>query len=265
MIDPRRSYGNPPPWHPLWAELRVFLGDAFRYEWCTDEDTKVFEEAARYQDTASFYRDSDILCYQSIAYFLHGWKRKFHALVLQLGIGPLQILDFGCGAGHDGMTFLHYGHHVTFADLEGRSLAFCRWRLAQWGYDATVVVLRGEVQMPYAHVVWCMDVIEHLPPAEQVGLLMTLGQLGQVVMVNLIDDKRADGQIHYPVDREALTAHVRAAWPSKTVSQDVYAMDDGNCVRLLLYGHGVQQEADGGCTIDVHGDGQFTSGGIIAE
>ena len=259
----QRSFAFPPPWHPLWAELKVFLGDAFRSDWCTDSDEKVFEEAARYPDVQTFYKESSILCYQSIGYFLHGWKRKYHALVLQLGLGALQILDFGCGAGHDGMMFLHYGHRVTFADLDGRSLDFCRWRLAQWGYDVQVIVLRDEVQMPYAHVVWCMDVIEHLPPAEQVGLLTTLGQLGRVVLVNLIDDKRADGQIHYPVDRAALTAHVMQAWPGATIAQDVYAMDDGNAVRLLIYGASVQQDADGGCTIDVHGTGQFTSGGVV--
>lgn len=265
MTDPRRSFGNPPPWHPLWSELKIFLGDAFRYDWANDEDVKVFEEAARYPDVKTFYRDSDILMYQGVAYFLHGWKRKYHSIVLQLGLGALQILDFGCGTGHDGMTFLHYGHRVTFADLDGRSLAFCRWRLQQWGYDAQVISLKGDIQLPYNHIVWCADVIEHLPPAEQAGLLTTLGQLGRIVIVNLIDDKRADGAIHYPVDREALTAHVETLWPGKMLAQDVYVMQDGNAVRLLLYGAGVAREAGGGMVIDPHGTGEFTSGGVLAE
>lgn len=248
---PTRSYGNPPPWHPLWAELALFLGEAFRPDWCSDEDTKVFEEVKRYPEVATFYRESDILLYQSLGYWLNGWKRRYHSVLLQLGMGRISILDYGCGAGYDGVCFLDYGYDVTFADLPGRSLDFCRWRVTRRAYEAQVLTLDGHVEIPFHHVVWCMDVIEHLPPAEQVRMLDLLGTLGRVVIVNLIHDVRADGVIHYPVDREALTAHVQSQGPA--AFHDVYVMPDGNVTRLLIYGQGVTCPSSGGMVIDVHG------------
>jgi SAM-dependent methyltransferase len=203
----------------------------------------------------TFYRESDILLYQGIAYWLAGWKRYAHALILQLGKEPLSILDYGCGVGQDGLALLDQGYYVTFADLPGRCQAFCQWRLAQRGYrNALIVTLdTADDARLFGHdLVYCMDLIEHLPPAEQPAMLDRLATYGAVVLVNLIDDKRADGRIHYPVDREGLTAHVRKT--SVAGAWDVYVMADGNVTRLLLYGKGVQCDATGALRItkDTH-------------
>ena len=255
MSAPPRSYAHPPPWHPLWAELCFFLGqDAFRPDWCTDSDEKTFEEARRYPDVGTFYRESQVLCYQGVAYHLAGWKRKYHSVLLQLGMGPLTVLDYGCGNGHDGFTFLEYGYDVTFADRPGWPLAFCRWRLEQRGYEARTLTLGHDTLPGNVNFIWCMDVLEHLPPEEQPQLLETLARLGRVVCTNLIHDVRADGQIHYPVDIDGLTAHVQARWAG--MSQDVHKSANGNVTRFLLYGEGVTANADGGITVDVHGQGE---------
>lgn len=253
----RRSYASPPPWHASWVELACFLGEAFRPEWCNDRDEKVFAEVARYPDVVTFYRESDILCYQGIAYFLQGWKRRYHAILFQLGMGALSILDYGCGTGCDGLWFLDAGFAVTFADMPGRLLDFCRWRLDHRAYGdlATVVMLVDDDEaLRGHHVVWAMDVIEHLPPGEQLALLDRLPTYGNVVIVNLIEDQRADGAIHFPVDRAALVAHVGERWAY--LAQDMHVMPDGNVTTLLVYGRGVTRSPDGDAVlVDAHGVG----------
>lgn len=245
----QHSYAFPPPWHPLYAELAMFLGmEHFRPEWCTDQDQKVFEEVKLYPDIASFYSQSNILCYQNIAYFLHGWKRKAYVVLFQLGMGALTVLDYGCGGGHDGEWFLHAGFDVTFADLPGRPLDFCQWRLRNHGYEAPVLRI-GEDPMPFCNIVWCFDVVEHLPEDEQCVLLDTLATCGNVVIVNLIEDRRADGRIHYPVDREKLIKYVHDA--GAYVLQDIHTMDDGNRMSVLVYGRGVTWQKEGNVLVDV--------------
>ena len=242
------------PQHPLWRELAEFMGERFRPEWCNDGEAKAYEELTHYADVDAFYRETDVLCYQSTAYFLHGWKRPYVALLMELGRGPWSILDYGCGAGHDGIWFLEQGYEVGFVDIPSVSLAFCAWRLQRRGFAAPVFPITGPISVPFANIVWCMDVVEHLPPEHQPALLDRLGKLGNLVIVNLIEDRKADGKIHYPVDRLALSRHVDEQY-GEALIKDVYQMADGNISRALMYGRGIRKQANGDVSIDLHGEG----------
>ena len=142
---------------------------------------------------------------------------------------------------------------VSFADVPSRTFDFMRWRVLRWARlpdayaDALPVYVIGEAEMPQHDIVWCMDVLEHLPPSEQGGLLDRLYDLGKIVFCNLVVDPHADGALHYPVDYEALTDHASALSRRRCVYRDYYEREENGkrgLVRLLLYGEGVEvQEA----------------------
>ena len=224
------------PLHPLWIELACYLGKDFRSAWCTSEDRIVDEEFRRYASADAFYRDSEVYLYHLIGYWLEGCKRPAHAWVLQSTPNKrASLLDYGCGIGCDGLWFLDAGYDVSFADMPSRSLDFLRWRLRQRLYLGTPVYelpLAGAI--PQHTFVFCMDVLEHLPPDEHEAFLAHLGTLGRCVLVNLIDDRAADGTVHYPVDIEGLTRYVQQHWT--LVYQDFYARPDGGKTRLVCYG-----------------------------
>ena len=224
------------PLHPVWIELACYLGKAFRAEWCTADDRLVAEEFARYPSAEAFYRESDVYLYHLIGYWLEGCKRPAHAWVLQSTPNKrASVLDYGCGIGCDGLWLLDAGYDVSFADVPSRSLDFLRWRLRQRCYLGTPVhelPLGGGIA-PHTFI-WCMDVLEHVPPAEHEALLAHLASLGLFVLVNLIDDKTADGTVHHPVDVDGLTQYVQQRWT--LVYQDYYARPDGSKTRLLCYG-----------------------------
>ena len=224
------------PLHPLWLELGCYLGKRFRSDWCTSADSIVREEFARYPTAEAFYRESEVYLYHLIGYWLEGQKRPAHAWLLQsTGNVRCSVLDYGCGIGCDGIWLLDAGYDVSFADIEGPSLAFLRWRLAQRFYYGSPVYALPLAPGAQEHTfVFCMDVLEHLPPAEHPKLLAHLATLGRFVLVNLIDDKAANGTVHHPVDVEGLTAFLRVHW--SLVYQDHYLSRTGNRTRFVCYG-----------------------------
>lgn len=222
--------------HPLWLELGCYLGQRFRPEWCTSVDSLVHEEFAKYPSAQAFYQESEVYLYHLIGYWLEGWKRPAHAWLLQSAGGMrCSVLDYGCGIGCDGLWFLDAGFDVAFADMPSRSLDFLRWRLKQrWYFGVPVYEVPFQKPIPPQTFVWCMDVLEHLPPEDHAAFLTYLASLGRFVLVNLVDDKSADGTVHHVVDVEGLTAHIRAHW--SLIYQDHYVSRTGNRTRFLCYG-----------------------------
>ena len=216
--------------HTSWYELSAYLGDRFDPRLASGLDDKVMAEFCRYPDAATFYRESEIYCYHSIGYFLEGVKRPYYAQLFSAtaNLKSVSLLDYGCGAGDDGLLFLQAGYTVTFADLPGKTLEFCRWRVDRRLALARVLKI-GQAEIPPHDIVWCMDVLEHLPPDRQAELLTIMASLGSSVIVNLVNDPEADGTLHYPVDVEALTAFASSRWPCSF--QDYYV----GRVRLLSY------------------------------
>ena len=224
------------PLHPVWLELMCYLGKRFRSDWCTSSDSIVQEEFARYPSADAFYRESEVYLYHLLGYWLEGCKRPAHAWLLQsTGNVRCSVLDYGCGVGCDGLWLLDAGYDVSFADIPSPSLEFLRWRLRQrWYYGSPVYEVPLTPDVPQHTFVWAMDVLEHLPPAEHEAFLMHLASLGRFVLVNLIDDKAADGTVHHPVDVEGLTAFLRER--GSLVFQDHYLSRTGNRTRFVCYG-----------------------------
>jgi hypothetical protein len=232
--------GNPPAVtvysHPHWAHLAHYCGAQFRPEWCNSFDAKVTEAYAACSDPAAFYQTTEVYLYQNTGFTLDGYKRPYYGILFQLiGGDQVSVLDYGCGCGYDGQWFAEAGLQVSFADMPCVGLDYLRWRLQAQGYGALPIYsLFNGMAIPQHDVVWCIDVLEHLPPAAQRSLLLTLEQLGRTVLVNLVHDAKADQRIHFPVDTEGLTAWVasrRRCW-----WQEFHAQPDGSGARLLVIG-----------------------------
>ena len=223
--------------NPLCIELACYLGKNFRGDWCGSEDAWVSAEFQRYASVEEFYAQSNIYLYHLIGYWLEGFKRPTHAWIYQSTAGNIRasILDYGCGIGCDGIAFLNAGFTVAFADLPSRSLEFLRWRLQQRMHlGIHIYPLAPGIEIPRHDIVWCLDVLEHLPAHEHEAFLDHLATLGESVILNLIDDKTADGTVHHPVDIDHLTAHIHQRWDC--VYQDYYVRADGGKTRFVWYG-----------------------------
>jgi hypothetical protein len=102
---------------------------------------------------------------------------------------------------------------------------------------AVVYIIRPDNiwrNIPQHDVVWCIDVLEHIDPCEHKDFILNLEHLGRTVIMTLVDDKKADGTVHYPVDVDGLTKWTydrRRVW-----WQDYHVQPDGSRVRLLVIG-----------------------------
>lgn len=224
--------------HPAWQALKTYMAlhhKPFRLDWCNSFDSKVHEAYRECQDKAFFYRDTDVYLYQNTGFHLDGYKRPYYAVLFRIiGSEAVTILDYGCGCGYDGSLFLLCGLHASFADVQGEGTRFLQWRLSMMGHSAPIYDL-AQVHVIQQHdIVWCIDVLEHLPTDAHRDFLLQLEQLGRTVLVNLVDDKSADGTVHYPVDVDGLTEFVarrRRLWYN-----DYHTQSNGNKSRLLVIG-----------------------------
>jgi 2-polyprenyl-3-methyl-5-hydroxy-6-metoxy-1,4-benzoquinol methylase len=95
------------------------------------------------------------------------WKFALHRELLRHYILPEEmgnILDFGCGAGNDGLFYANMGFNVTFADVEGHGLEFIRWRLKRRGITARVI--NSDEQFESYDFVMAIDCLEHIMNAD---------------------------------------------------------------------------------------------------
>lgn len=223
--------------HHSWIELALYLGPAFERDWMHGKDAAIAEEFQACGNPAVFYEQSQRYLYHLTAYFLEGWKQIGYSFLFQamayLGRRP-SILDYGCGIGSDGLWLLDAGATVNFADFDNPCRAYLAWRLAQRQTPIVSQIYDVTDDIPRHDIVWCMDVLEHLPPMEQAQLLGRLGRLGRFVVMNLVDDKTADGQVHHPVAVEALTEALDATAKSVTF-MDMHKKRDGSRVRFLTW------------------------------
>lgn len=222
---------------PVWKDVVVYLGDKFDASLANWGDEKVQAAFDRCPDAETFYRDTDIYIYHGTGYFLSGVKRPYYARLLQLiGQNDLSILDYGCGAGDDGLLFERLGFRVSFADIPSHAFEFLKWRIARWDWRDTQMPDRiytiGLDEIPRHNLVWCMDVLEHIPTEKQFGFIDELARLGEVVMLNIVLDPKADDRLHYHMDAEAITEYIQSHWTGF-----VESYHEGR-VLLVVYGDG---------------------------
>jgi hypothetical protein len=227
-----------------WLELALYLGKDFDWTELHGQDAFVQAERAQCATDQAFYETSQRYLYHLTQYFLEGWKRPGYAWLMQiLSQHPAAtVLDYGCGIGSDGLWFMENNIAVDFADYDNPSRQYPAWRLAhRVGHRAQIYDLDADI--PRHGIVWCMDVLEHLPPAQHWPFLQNLATLGEIVVMNLVDDRTADGLVHYPVDVEGLTTALRATWP--VTAQDWWQQANGSKVRFLVYGDAMVPEPAG--------------------
>lgn len=227
----RRDLAN-----PIWQEVAAFTGPRFRPEWCHGSDKKVLAEFPLYADADTFYRETDVYLYHGPAFFVEGIKRPYYAVLLSMLANlDAAVLDYGCGTGDDGLLLAGLGFNVALADVPSRSLEFARWRALRRGHFLDVYEI-GRDAIPVHDIVWCCDVLEHLPPAAQPGLIDTLLSLAPMTFVSLVSDPDADGRVHHPVDAKALTKYAasrRPVWSATFYEGRTRLLVIGEAARLL--------------------------------
>lgn len=220
------------PLHPLWRELQAYVGmPRFRWDWVTGTDAKVHEARQRYPSSAMFYRESPVYLYHNLAFFLEGVKIPYYQHLFARTTPPCTVLDYGCGSGYDGLLFQEVGYRCSFADVPSAPLTFLGVRERAQADPCPIYTLPSAA-IPHHDVVWCVDVLEHLPPWEHRPLLARLLHLGSWVFVTLVHDVTADGLVHYPVDVPGLTTWLCTNWPAEYI--DYYPQPSGSFVRLCV-------------------------------
>lgn len=224
-------------YNPAWQEVRHWLdlkGQLWNPYLAHGADAKIYAEFDKYPDAETFYRETYIYCYHGPAFFMESIKLPYYSVLFALLEGrDATILDYGGGTGDDALLFAQLGYVVSLADVPSKSLEFARWRALKRGHALTFYTI-GEDVIPCHRIVWCSDVLEHLPSEAQPALLKTLTDLGETVVVMLVSDPAADGRVHFPVDHAALTNYAITLSPYPVWFTDCH---EGR-VRVLVIGGG---------------------------
>lgn len=203
-----------------FLELWRYLGEEFNPEYCDADDQKIHTEAAKYATNDEFVRDTMVFAYQNIGLLMQGIHHPFIARLLEMCTNhPMpSVIDVFAGGGQLGLALHTLGFQVSFTDLDSRSLDWLRWRLDQRDLLLSAYSWDTERdQIPLHDFAVCFDVLEHLTPQEQRDLLERLSNLGRVVLVNLIVDRRPEmAHVHLEVDPVDLIQWIKERWTGIT-------------------------------------------------
>jgi SAM-dependent methyltransferase len=143
-----------------WERLRG-AGDRFREEWARTVDNP--SDAAA---LAEFYNRSDTELFELIEWHASD-PIHYRTLVLRdvaIRQPGRAYLDYGSGIGSDAVVFGNAGFDVTLADISDCLLGFAAFRCRKRGFRVHTIDLKREAPPANAFdVVFCLDVLEHIP------------------------------------------------------------------------------------------------------
>ena len=143
-----------------WRRLRG-ARDRFREEWRRSVDDS--------NDPAMltvFYNQSDTELFELIEWHASD-PIHYRTLIVRdyaLDRAGREYLDYGSGIGSDALVFGDAGFRVTLADISDLLLAFAAFRCRARGFAVRTIDLKRE-SLPDDRfdVVFCLDVLEHIP------------------------------------------------------------------------------------------------------
>jgi SAM-dependent methyltransferase len=186
------------------AELRAYLGAAYRRDDLERYQELLDDEVANTADEAELYRTSRAYLYNLTAFAMTGTKLPYlRALIEHVPAGS-RVLDYGCGIGSDGLMLLEAGYRVEFADFDNPSTEYLRWRLQQRGFDAPVHDLDVEVPDGF-DAAFAFDVIEHVPNPR--AFLDEMERRADLVLVNLLEFDAHEQDLHYEMPIRAMVRY----------------------------------------------------------
>lgn len=154
-------------------EFNLFLKE--NPELAQDAEKYSWNIGLRYQEAQPKTKEEfEKLFAQSVEYVQRSaspraWKVGLHRELLWNYLLPNdagQVLDFGCGAGNDGLFYASLGLKVTFTDVDGVNLDFVRWRLARRGINFCSVMSSDHPLQPKTFdLALVIDVLEHIVDA----------------------------------------------------------------------------------------------------
>jgi 2-polyprenyl-3-methyl-5-hydroxy-6-metoxy-1,4-benzoquinol methylase len=105
----------------------------------------------------------------------------------------------------DGLALAEYGYKPAFADFDSKCTEYLKWRLKRRGLDTPVYDVEKN-NIPRFPLVVSFDVVEHIE--DQWAFLQRLAELGQTVVVSLIDRPLMRG-LHHLVDVTGLESQIK--------------------------------------------------------
>lgn len=202
----------PPPAIPFdadreAAELREYLGDAYEHTRLERYEQQLEAELAQVGDEQAFYRTSEGYLYNLTAFAMSATKLPYLADLTRVVPPGAHVLDYGCGIGSDGLLLLEMGYRVEFADFDNPSARYLRWRLKRRGLEAPVHDLDAGAPPRGFDLAFAFDVIEHVP--DPFAFLQAMEVAATVVLVNLLEPKEGETELHHELPIRAILARAR--------------------------------------------------------
>lgn len=151
-----------------------------------------------FADLADFYNDDAWVCQQ--VRMLNAWTIEEVPLKSFLKPG-LNVLDFGCGHGRDGLGCAQAGANVTFTDISPRLLAGVQAFCKAHDVVASTYLIEEEVpQVPGQYdIIICKDVLEHVKrPIELLEVLLKSLSVGGIMWMTVFFNGHELSPYHLP-------------------------------------------------------------------
>lgn len=196
-------------------ELRQFLGKKFQFG--IDASKKLAEDWTKVpRDTVGaiedFYRDTPWYVYNLTIWEASGRRPPYVNMALSAlkSLGISKVMDFGAGVGTDSCKFEELGFDVVAVDFDNLASRFLRHRLAARDADRARFCYPDELTKDDCkdRLVWCMDVIEHLPDPE--STLLSILQEASGIAFSVEHSGKSNGRQDFHFDHSE--KYLRRVW-----------------------------------------------------